>query len=120
MSEAHIAPAAFHASYPNSVGFWTVSEAMCCCDAGAGVCVLLQLFITMTGVFFSSWLGSWMLAFGEWIIKRLPLVKHIYSASKQVRCHSRGSLLLAFRAAAWPGLAWPGLAWPGLQINSLV
>eukprot|EP00775_Hariotina_reticulata_P005637 gene5637-5876_t len=42
------------------------------------------LFITMTGVFFSSWLGSWMLAFGEWIIKRLPLVKHIYSASKQV------------------------------------
>eukprot|EP00878_Enallax_costatus_P013925 GHUV01014562.1.p1 GENE.GHUV01014562.1~~GHUV01014562.1.p1 ORF type:complete len:178 (+),score=39.19 GHUV01014562.1:288-821(+) len=41
-------------------------------------------FITMTGVFFSSWLGSWMLSFGEWIIKRLPLVKHIYSASKQV------------------------------------
>lgn len=25
-----------------------------------------------------------MLSFGEWIIKRLPLVKHIYSASKQV------------------------------------
>jgi uncharacterized membrane protein len=25
-----------------------------------------------------------MLAFGEWVIKRLPLVKHIYSASKQV------------------------------------
>jgi uncharacterized membrane protein len=24
------------------------------------------------------------LALGEWIIKRLPLVKHIYSASKQV------------------------------------
>eukprot|EP00877_Chromochloris_zofingiensis_P015011 jgi/Chrzof1/9764/Cz04g14280.t1 len=42
------------------------------------------LFVTMTGVFFSSWLGSWMLSFGEWIIKRLPLVKHIYSASKQV------------------------------------
>lgn len=28
---------------------------------------------------------SWTLALGEWIIKRLPLVKHIYSASKQVR-----------------------------------
>jgi uncharacterized membrane protein len=38
----------------------------------------------LPGVFFSSWLGSWMLALGEWIIKRLPLVKHIYSASKQV------------------------------------
>lgn len=43
-----------------------------------------QLFITMTGMFFSSWLGSWTLSLGEWIIKRLPLVKHIYSASKQV------------------------------------
>lgn len=30
------------------------------------------------------WLRSWTLALGEWIIKRLPLVKHIYSASKQV------------------------------------
>jgi hypothetical protein len=29
-------------------------------------------------------LRSWTLALGEWIIKRLPLVKHIYSASKQV------------------------------------
>jgi uncharacterized membrane protein len=27
---------------------------------------------------------SWTLSLGEWIIKRLPLVKHIYSASKQV------------------------------------
>lgn len=42
------------------------------------------LFIFVTGVFFSSWLGSSMLSLGEWIIKRLPLVKHIYSASKQV------------------------------------
>lgn len=103
--------------------------------------VLLQLFITITGVFFSSWLGrcvgsgasrhlgcgngsigssnssmrlpgtgtprfpwavlrhipprplpspalrytcSWTLSLGEFFIKRLPLVKHIYSASKQV------------------------------------
>lgn len=35
-------------------------------------------------MFFSSWLGSALLGIGEWIIKRLPLVKHIYSASKQV------------------------------------
>ncbi|KAF8072793.1 COV1 [Scenedesmus sp. PABB004] len=42
------------------------------------------LFIMGTGVFCSSWMGAWALALGEWIIKRLPLVKHIYSASKQV------------------------------------
>jgi uncharacterized membrane protein len=36
-------------------------------------------------VFMSSWLGSTLLSLGEVIIKRLPLVKHIYSASKQVR-----------------------------------
>ncbi|GLC46029.1 hypothetical protein PLESTB_001026300 [Pleodorina starrii] len=41
-------------------------------------------FIFLIGVFFSSWLGSALLGIGEWIIKRLPLVKHIYSASKQV------------------------------------
>jgi uncharacterized membrane protein len=48
-------------------------------------CLLLQLFITTTGVFMSSWLGGTLLSIGEFIIKRLPLVKHIYSASKQVR-----------------------------------
>lgn len=32
----------------------------------------------------SSYVGNLLLNFGEWIIKRLPLVKHIYSASKQV------------------------------------
>jgi len=41
-------------------------------------------FILGTGVFFSSWLGSALLGIGEWIIRRLPLIKHIYSASKQV------------------------------------
>jgi len=35
-------------------------------------------------VFVSSWLGSLLLQVGEWIIKKLPLVKHIYSAAKQV------------------------------------
>ena len=38
----------------------------------------------MAGVFVSSWLGSLLLQVGEWIIKKLPLVKHIYSAAKQV------------------------------------
>jgi uncharacterized membrane protein len=45
----------------------------------------LQAFIFSVGVFFSSWLGNTLLGVGEWIIKRLPLVKHIYSASKQAR-----------------------------------
>ncbi|GFH13958.1 uncharacterized protein HaLaN_09927, partial [Haematococcus lacustris] len=40
-------------------------------------------FILAVGVFFSSWLGSVLLGVGEWLIKRLPLVRHIYSASKQ-------------------------------------
>ena len=39
------------------------------------------------GVFVSSWLGGLLLTVGEWIIKKLPLVKHIYSAAKQVRRH---------------------------------
>lgn len=44
----------------------------------------MQIFIFAVGVFFSSWLGTALLNIGEWMIKRLPLVKHIYSASKQV------------------------------------
>jgi len=36
------------------------------------------------GVFTSSWIGSAFLGLGEYIIRRLPLVKHIYSAAKQV------------------------------------
>lgn len=40
--------------------------------------------IFLTGVFMSSWVGGLMLQLGEWVIRRLPLVKHIYSASKQV------------------------------------
>ena len=32
----------------------------------------------------SSWLGGLLLQVGEWLIKKLPLVKHIYSAAKQV------------------------------------
>lgn len=46
--------------------------------------LLLQVFIFMTGVFVSSWIGGALLSVGEWIIKKLPLIKHIYSAAKQV------------------------------------
>lgn len=45
---------------------------------------LLKYVPIPAGVFVSSWLGSLLLQVGEWIIKKLPLVKHIYSAAKQV------------------------------------
>ncbi|XP_020217716.1 protein CONTINUOUS VASCULAR RING 1 [Cajanus cajan] len=41
-------------------------------------------FIFLVGVFMSSWLGASVLGLGEWFIKRMPLVRHIYSASKQI------------------------------------
>lgn len=37
-----------------------------------------------TGVFASSWIGSAFVGLGEYIIRKLPLIKHIYSAAKQV------------------------------------
>ena len=43
-----------------------------------------MLFIFATGVFTSSWIGSAFLGLGEYIIRKVPLVKHIYSAAKQV------------------------------------
>ncbi|KAF5842228.1 hypothetical protein DUNSADRAFT_8628 [Dunaliella salina] len=46
--------------------------------------VTSMAFILCIGIFFSSWLGTILLGIGEWMIRRLPLVKHIYSASKQV------------------------------------
>jgi len=41
-------------------------------------------FILGVGVFFSSYLGGLLLGLGEQGFKRLPLIRHIYSASKQV------------------------------------
>ncbi|MBA0693795.1 hypothetical protein Goari_004144 [Gossypium aridum] len=32
----------------------------------------------------SSWLGASVLGLGEWFIKRMPFVRHIYNASKQI------------------------------------
>jgi len=42
------------------------------------------VFIFLMGVFVSSWMGASVLWVGEWFIKKMPLVKHIYSASKQI------------------------------------
>ncbi|KAI3771520.1 hypothetical protein L6452_02685 [Arctium lappa] len=41
-------------------------------------------FIFLIGVFMSSWLGASVLSLGEWFIKRMPFVRHIYNASKQI------------------------------------
>ncbi|XP_047330105.1 protein LIKE COV 1-like [Impatiens glandulifera] len=41
-------------------------------------------FIFVVGVFMSSWLGTSLLNLGEWFIKRMPFVRHIYNASKQI------------------------------------
>ncbi|KAK1641663.1 hypothetical protein QYE76_059468 [Lolium multiflorum] len=41
-------------------------------------------FIFLVGVFMSSWLGASLLGLGEFFIKKMPLVRHIYSASKQI------------------------------------
>lgn len=42
------------------------------------------LFVFLVGVFVSSWLGATVFWVGEWLIKKMPFVKHIYSASKQI------------------------------------
>ncbi|XP_042051148.1 protein CONTINUOUS VASCULAR RING 1-like isoform X2 [Salvia splendens] len=41
-------------------------------------------FIFLVGVFMSSWLGTSVLGIGEWFIKRMPFIRHIYNASKQI------------------------------------
>ncbi|KAL5555801.1 hypothetical protein UlMin_038037 [Ulmus minor] len=42
------------------------------------------LFVLFVGCFVSSWMGAAVFSLGEWFIKRMPFVKHIYSASKQI------------------------------------
>ncbi|KAJ6938952.1 protein LIKEV 2 [Populus alba x Populus x berolinensis] len=42
------------------------------------------IFILFIGIFASSWLGATVFLVGEWFIKRMPFVKHLYSASKQI------------------------------------
>lgn len=41
-------------------------------------------FIFLVGVFMSSWLGANLLSLGELIIKNMPFMSYIYTASKQI------------------------------------
>lgn len=42
------------------------------------------IFIFLVGIFTSFWLGASLLSLGEWLIKKMPLISYIYSASKQI------------------------------------
>ena len=54
-------------------------------DIISGLGFLTSLvFILLVGIFVSSWVGSTVFWIGEWFIKKMPFVRHIYSASKQV------------------------------------
>lgn len=55
----------------------------CLCVAGLGFVTSL-VFVFFVGVFASSWIGATVFWLGEWFIKRMPFVKHLYSASKQI------------------------------------
>ncbi|KAK3008661.1 hypothetical protein RJ639_015042 [Escallonia herrerae] len=46
--------------------------------------VTSMTFIFLVGVFMSSWVGTSLLALGEWFIKKMPLMSYIYTASKQI------------------------------------
>ncbi|KAA3461946.1 protein LIKE COV 2-like isoform X1 [Gossypium australe] len=52
-------------------------------SAGLGFITSL-LFVFFVGVFVSSWMGAAVFSVGEWVIKRMPFVRHLYSASKQI------------------------------------
>ncbi|XP_065875440.1 protein LIKE COV 2-like [Euphorbia lathyris] len=42
------------------------------------------VFVFLVGVFVSSWIGSTVFWLGEWFIKQMPFVKHLYSSTKQI------------------------------------
>ncbi|KAL4183635.1 hypothetical protein AMTRI_Chr11g99240 [Amborella trichopoda] len=42
------------------------------------------IFVFSIGVFVSSWMGATVFWFGEYLIKKMPFIRHIYSASKQI------------------------------------
>lgn len=56
---------------------------ICTVDVGLGFVTSIT-FIFLVGVFMSSWLGASVLSLGEWFIKRMPFIRHIYNASKQI------------------------------------
>jgi uncharacterized membrane protein len=41
-------------------------------------------FIFLVGIVMSSWLGESIFRLGEWFIKQMPFIRHIYNASKQI------------------------------------
>lgn len=42
------------------------------------------IFVLFIGIFVSSWMGATVFSLGEWFIKKMPFIKHLYSASKQI------------------------------------
>ena len=46
--------------------------------------ITAMVFIFLTGVFTTSWIGSWLHAMSESAFSRVPVVKHIYSTAKQI------------------------------------
>ncbi|CAO2176398.1 unnamed protein product [Urochloa humidicola] len=41
-------------------------------------------FPFVVGIFVPSWVGSTIFWVGDWFINKMPFLRHIYSASKQV------------------------------------
>lgn len=65
---------------------------------GLGVIVLL-FGLLLTGAFAANIVGQWWLAQGHWLLKRIPIVKSIYSSVKQVSDTLFSSSGNAFREA---------------------
>jgi uncharacterized membrane protein len=65
--------------------------------AGLGFATSIT-FIFLVGVFMSSWLGTSLLGLGEFVIKKMPLVRHIYSASKQISAAISPGMIRSFTA----------------------
>ena len=65
---------------------------------GLGVVVLL-LGLLLTGAFAANIVGQWWLAQGHWLLKKIPIVKSIYSSVKQVSDTLFSSSGNAFREA---------------------
>ncbi len=65
---------------------------------GLGVIVLLAGLL-LTGAFAANIVGQWWLAQGHWLLKKIPIVKSIYSSVKQVSDTLFSSTGNAFREA---------------------
>ncbi len=65
---------------------------------GLGVLVMLAGLL-LTGVFATNFIGQWSLRQGAWALRRIPIVKSIYSSVKQVSDTLFSSSGNAFREA---------------------